>query len=123
MNARINAVESEFDAWDAARTRGQRLQEQADAMYPIREEAIRHDLETLSEAFQDLDCLDWRRERDWHKADGSLAYSRKRITTGQAALLAFNSGDALEFFRLVKAEVDARIAERARDEIDAELDL
>ena len=120
MNARINAVESEFDAWDAARTRGQRLQEQADAMYPIREEAIRHDLETLSEAFQDLDCLEWKRERQWHEP---THYYRKRVTTGQAALLAFNSGDALEFFRLVKAEVDARIVERARDEIDAELDL
>ena len=122
MNARINAVESEFDAWDAARTRGQQLQEKADAMYPIREEAIRHDLETLSEAFQDLDCLEWRRARDWPEYGGAI-YHRPRIVTGQAAMLAFTSGDAIEFFRLVKAEVDARIAERARDEIDAELDL
>ena len=45
----------------------------------------------------------------------------KRLSV--AALLAFTSGDALEFFRLIKAEVDAVIAERARDEVDQELDL
>jgi len=83
-------------------------QEQLQAAYESRLEALMADDEALSEAIQDLDCLTVRGERRFASGFGCPA-----ITTGTEMFAAYRAGDWCEMGRILKDEIDAKLAAEA----------
>lgn len=83
-----------------------------DAAVSQREAEIWQDDETLSEMLTDLDCLEVRGVRRgpgyWHKA----------VNTGRAAIAAIRGEDAIELMRLIRAELAAKVRQRAIDDVE-----
>ena len=81
------------------------------------------DDERVSEAMQDLKCLEFRGRREAKRSDGSVFHVYPPVKSGKPAIAALRFVVFAEFGCLVHAEVCAVIREKAEDEINQELDV